>query len=108
MQAVNGVDGRAGPATPVGKCLAWWKSWELFGSHLLVFSNFDAVIWPFINDVLKLLLLSNIITIARHAWNILSYQIFQHQPGSGSDHHTGSMLANFRQFFMSVPWIQWT
>jgi hypothetical protein len=48
-----------------------------------------SILWPFINDGLKLLLLSNIITIAGHAWVILSSQTFQHQPGSGSDHHTG-------------------
>ena len=57
-----------------------------------------SIMWPFINDGLKLLLLSNIITIAGHAWAILSSQTFQHQPRSGSDHHTGSM-AIFRQIF---------
>ena len=57
-----------------------------------------SIMWPFINDGLKLLLLSNIITIAGHAWAILSSHTFQHQPGSGSDHHTGSMLAIFRHF----------
>jgi hypothetical protein len=56
--------------------------------------------WLFINDeLIELLLLSNIITIAGHACANLSSQTFQHQPGSGTDHHTGSMLAIFRQFF---------
>ena len=35
-----------------------------------------SIMWPFINDGLKLLLLSNIITIAGHAWAILSSQTF--------------------------------
>jgi hypothetical protein len=59
--------------------------------------------WLFINDhELKLLLLSNIITIAGHAWAILSSQTFQHLPGSGSDHHKGSVLGIFKQFLFGV------
>ena len=61
--------------------------------------------WLFINDELKLLLLSNIITIAGHAWAILSSQTFQHQSESDIDHHTARMLGIFWSF---PSWIQWT
>ncbi len=62
---------------------------------------------------LKLLVLFNSITIPGHACVILSSQSsqkFQHQPGSGSDHHTGNRKhVNFQTVFWSVPsWIQWT
>jgi hypothetical protein len=75
----------------IGVSFLFSWSWQNYSLSLL---------WLFINDGLKLLLLFNIITIAGHAWAVLSSQTFQHRPESGSDHHTGSMLAIFRQFFL--------
>jgi hypothetical protein len=57
---------------------------------------------PLVNDEVKLLLLSNIITIVDHAWAILSSQTFQHQPGSGSDHHTRKACWQFSDSFFGV------